>query len=148
MALYLHRTVQTQNRRQGSFTQFKQSRLFVQGDWHRCLKRELKVCLSYLAINALASSADVKAPHLAVGMSCLAIKLLAQCLSDSIRAAALPGPKQSTPWARNTSAIPSARGCSGPTTTRLTFLCLLQEATAYTENRPSSRSHKHTSCKW
>lgn len=95
--------------------------------------------MSYLAINDLASSADVKAPHLAVGMSCLSIKLLAQCLSDSIRAAALPGPKQSTPCARNTSAIPPARGSSGPTTTRLTLFSLLHEATAYEENMYSQQ---------
>lgn len=86
--------------------------------------------MPYLSINDFASSADVKAPHLAVGIACLSIKVLAHSLSDSIRAACLPGPKQFTPLARKTSAIPLAKGSSGPTTTRSTLYSLLHAATA------------------
>lgn len=84
----------------------------------------------YLSINDFASSIDVKAPHLAVGIACLSIKILAHSLSDSIRAACLFGPKQFTPLAHKTSAIPLAKGSSGPTTTRSTLFSLLHAATA------------------
>jgi hypothetical protein len=42
----------------------------------------------------------------------------------------LPGPKQFTPLARKTSAIPLAKGSSGPTTTTSTLFSLLHAATA------------------
>lgn len=86
--------------------------------------------MPYLSINDFASSTDVKAPHLAVGIACLSINILAHCLSASIRAACLPGPKQFTPLACKTSAIPLAKGSSGPTTTRSTLFSLLHAATA------------------
>lgn len=69
-------------------------------------------------MNFLASWASIKDFHFAVGIPCLSIKAFDQSLSDSILAAFFWGPKTLIPSANKASAIPFARGSSGPTATR------------------------------
>lgn len=72
----------------------------------------------------LASSELLNEFHFAVGISYLSMKALAQSLLDSIWAAFFWGPKVLMPSATNTSAIPLAKGSSGPTATKDTSLSL------------------------
>lgn len=75
-------------------------------------------------MNVLASSADVNDFQRAVGMPYLSMKAFAQLLSLSMRAPLRLGPKTLMPSDSRASAMPLARGSSGPTTTRLTWLSL------------------------
>jgi hypothetical protein len=61
------------------------------------------------------------------------MKLFDQLLSASICAPSLDGPKQLICASLNTSLIPSARGSSGPTTTRSILLFLHHDAIAYND---------------
>lgn len=71
---------------------------------------------------SLADAASVNDLYRAVGMLCRSMKSFDQLLSDSILAPALEGPKQSIPIVDKTSAMPPARGSSGPTMTSDTSL--------------------------
>lgn len=80
-------------------------------------------------MNFLASPALLNDFHLAVGTLYLSINDLAHSLSDSILAAFFTGPKTFMPWAVSASAIPFAKGSSGPITTSETWLSLQNLAT-------------------
>ena len=70
---------------------------------------------------ALAFSGSSNTAAWAVGTAARAMTSLANALDASMRAAAAVGPKQGTPSCASRSASPSARGASGPTTTRSGF---------------------------
>src|SRR6266705_5261714 len=70
--------------------------------------------------NRIASSLRSNVPARAVGIPSLRISSFAKIFDDSIRAAALLGPKIRNPSARKRSTMPAARGSSGPTTVRST----------------------------
>lgn len=79
----------------------------------------------------LASLALLKDFHLAVGTLYLSINDLDHSLSDSILAAFFTGPKTFMSCAINSSAIPFAKGSSGPTATSDTWFSLQNLATCF-----------------
>ena len=72
-------------------------------------------------IHSAASAGLSQTQKSAVGIPCRRINSFAQILDDSNLAAARVGPKTQTPRAARSSAIPAAKGASGPTTTSPTF---------------------------
>src|SRR4029450_2968169 len=64
---------------------------------------------------ATARAGSVKVAERAVGTPAAAMTSLANALEPSIRAAAAVGPNTGRPRARNSSATPETRGCSGQT---------------------------------
>ena len=71
---------------------------------------------------ASAPSRSVKVRCSAVGTPALRMSSFEKALLDSMRAAALLGPKTGRPLASKRSTTPPARGASGPTTVR-SILC-------------------------
>ncbi len=80
--------------------------------------------------NRSASSLRSNAPACAVGIPCWRISSFAKILEDSIRAAALVGPKTRNPSATKRSTIPAASKSSGPTTDRSTRFSLAKRTSA------------------
>lgn len=81
-------------------------------------------------MNVLASSADVNDFQRAVGIPYLSMKAFDQLLSLSMRAPLRFGPKTLIPSDCKASAMPLAKGSSGPTTTRFISFSLQNFATS------------------
>lgn len=94
-------------------------------------KKKTESFMLYVLMKFLAAEASVKDFQRAVGMLWRSMKALAQSLLDSITAAFFSGPKTWIPFLDKTSAMPLARGSSGPTTTRSMVLLLHHFATAF-----------------
>ena len=80
--------------------------------------------------NRNASSLRSNVPARAVGIPCLCISSFAKIFDDSIRAAALLGPKMRKPSATKRSTTPPASGSSGPTTVRPTRFSFAKRTSA------------------